>query len=98
MKVDYEYLDFGYYPNLWPELKNYADLDWHKDQPNLFYKKIIFRPDKNLTKEEVWTDINYIFVMFLNANVCNYDGEDDRWICVEAVTDRDECESTKFTI
>lgn len=35
--------------------------------------------------------------MFLNANVCNYDGEDDR-ICVEAVTDRDECESTKFTI
>ena len=36
--------------------------------------------------------------MFLNANVCNYDGEDDRWICVESVTDRDECESTKFTI
>ena len=36
--------------------------------------------------------------MFLNANVCNYDGEDDRWIRVEAVTDRDECESTKFTI
>ena len=38
MKVDYEYLDFGYYTNQWPELKNYADLDWHKDQPNLFYK------------------------------------------------------------
>jgi len=36
--------------------------------------------------------------MFLNANVCNCDWEDDRRICVEAVMDRDECESTKFTI
>lgn len=36
--------------------------------------------------------------MFLSANVCNYEWEYDVRICVEAGTDRDKCEWTKFTI
>lgn len=36
--------------------------------------------------------------MFLNANVCNFSGENGVQICVKAVIDGGKYESTKFTI